>query len=195
MFCRLSEVDNKLREWMVKKDSSPRDTPISLPVESPKVSPRLQQKQTDITKRQDEEANDCGCGKGTTGGHRRQLSDSVTFQKRLNGEDIFKDEENNPWRERGGSDGRLSAPFTDNKLSFQENSSSRSSLGSRSHINDSREGMEGEEEGGELVSAMKESMTSEEVMSVVGAAYSEDILVKMRGLNINNSLSVHRDRE
>ncbi len=154
---------------MNRKDVSPRDTPLSAETpnnsnnyNTPKHSPHLTHKQAVI------KSNDETRLKPTT--HRRQLSDSLTLTKKMD-----MGLTRNDIGERVGSHGDLSnSGDIDQSIKFNDKSLSSSSgspiVLSRSHESDSREE--------ELVCALKGTMTSEDVLSVV---YSEDIIAKIRG--------------
>ena len=179
-------VDCKLREFIGKKDPSPRDTPLTTTVGSdsgstPKQSPQLHHKSTENNWKGNmpvpewEEKSTNGGLKPGTFGHRRQLSDSVTFQHR-NEATTSKEREQNQTvtlRERTGSDGKLYTPVFEDSTHSDQRASGRARFIVESTAQSEREG--------ELVEALRESMSSEEVMSIV---YSEDIMTKIRGLGL-----------
>ena len=212
----LYEIDCKLRELLNKKDVSPRDTPLTVTMESPdystaspKYSPHLPHKITPngagaaspkYSPHLPHKITPNGAGaaspkysphlphKITPNGvmsndrkiltdeeaiehfkpmnHRRHLSDSLTNSKKaemgLMGEDLGG---------RAGSHGDLSNAAVDKEQSLKSFSSSGGSpmVSSRSHESDREE---------ELVCALRQTMTSEDVIAVV---YSEDIIAKIRG--------------
>lgn len=176
--CSLYEVDSKLREIMAKKDPSPRDTPISATTESssPKQSPRLIHKLLDSSK-----SSKVSSGEETVDGntglmrhHRRQFSDSTADIRKMSGEHENRNEAR--LKVRIGSDGHL--PRSENEGDEENDFHLTSNCSSSSSPFESCE----KEDEGELVSAVRESSTSDSVMAVVYS--TEDIMTKIRGVVI-----------
>ena len=208
--CRLEDVDNKLRDCLTRKESSPREsagntpltitledcTPSGTPNDSPilrhkniKRSPTLLKKTSHVTTPPTpttwlSHSIEYGNEMMRRRGHKRQLSDSIALSSTREERSDMAGAEEEPLKRRRNSLGKIGAALEMHpSLSANDIDSVKNDnldLRYRSQTDTCVQTEETSERGGELIQTIRDGVQSDHMLSVL---HSEDIdlLAKLRG--------------